>query len=107
MQVDYLKYENYFKQIDNIYFNNSSNKKNLSFVLTMAKILKLNLKNVIRTVNRFKGLNYRQQIIFKSKKLIIINDSKSTSFSATLPLLEKYKSPLPLLLKIDVLKSLS
>ena len=92
LQVDYLKYENYFKQIDNIYFNNSSNKKNLSFVLTMAKILKLNLKNVIRTVNRFKGLNYRQQIIFKSKKLIIINDSKSTSFSATLPLLEKYKN---------------
>ena len=92
LKVNYLKYEKYFKQINNIYFNNSSNKKNLSFVLTIAKILKLNLKNVIKIANQFKGLRYRQQIIYKSKKLLIINDSKSTSFSATIPLLENYKN---------------
>jgi UDP-N-acetylmuramoylalanine--D-glutamate ligase len=92
IKIDYLKYKKYFRQIDNIYFNNSSNKKNLSFVFSIAKVLKLNLKTVINTANKFKGLDYRQQIIYKSKKLIIINDSKSTSFSSTVPLLESYEN---------------
>ena len=42
--------------------------------------------------NKFKGLNFRQQIIYQSRKLLIINDSKSTSFSSTKPLLESYKN---------------
>jgi len=91
-KIDYLKDKKYFKKINNIYFNNSSNKKNLSFVFSIAKVLKLNLNIVINTANKFKGLNYRQQIIYKSKKLLIINDSKSTSFSSTIPLLESYKN---------------
>ena len=37
---------------------------------------------------KFKGLKYRQQIIHISKKLFIINVSKSTSFSSTIPQLE-------------------
>ena len=92
IKVNYLKYTKYFRQIDNIYFNNSSNKKNLSFVLAIAKMLNINLKIVIKTANNFRGLNYRQQIIHKSKKLLIINDSKSTSFSSTVPLLESYEN---------------
>ncbi len=92
IKVNYLEYNRYFKKIDNIYFNNSSNKKNLSYVLSIAKILKINFKKVIDTANKFKGLNYRQQIIHKSKKLLIINDSKSTSFSSTIPLLESYEN---------------
>ncbi len=92
INVNYLKYKKYFRQIDNIYFNNSSNKKNLSYVFSIAKILKINFKTVINTANNFKGLNYRQQIIHKSKKLLIINDSKSTSFSSTVPLLESYEN---------------
>ncbi len=92
INVNYLEYNRYFRKIDNIYFNNSSNKKNLSYVLSIAKILKINLKKVINTANKFKGLNYRQQIIHKSKKIIIINDSKSTSFSSTVPLLESYEN---------------
>ena len=58
----------------------------------IAKVLKLNLKIVLNTISKFKGLDYRQQIIYKSKKLLIINDSKSTSFSSTIPLLESYKN---------------
>ena len=56
IKIDYLKYKKYFRQIDNIYFNNSSNKKNLSFVFSIAKILKLNLKTVVNTANKFKGI---------------------------------------------------
>ena len=92
IKINHLQNKKYFKQIDNIYFNNSSYKKNLSFIFSIAKVLKLNLKTVINTANKFKGLDYRQQIIYKSKKLLIINDSKSTSFSSTVPLLESYKN---------------
>ncbi len=92
IKINYLKYKKYFRQIDNIYFNNSSNRINLSFVFGIAKVLKINLKTVLNTVNKFRGLDYRQQIIYKSKKLLIINDSKSTSFSSTVPLLESYEN---------------
>ena len=92
IKIDHFENKKYCKQIDNIYFNNSSNEKNLSFVFSIAKVLKLNLKTVINTANKFKGLDYRQQVIYKSKKLLIINDSKSTSFSSTAPLLESYEN---------------
>ena len=92
IKINYLKYKKYFRQIDNIYFNNSANRINLSFVFSIANVLKLNFKKVLNTANKFKGLDYRQQIIYKSKKLLIINDSKSTSFSSTLPLLESYEN---------------
>ena len=92
VKINYSKYKKYFKSLDNIYFNNYGNKKNLSFVLSIAKVLKINLKSVINTANKFKGLNYRQQIVYKSRKLLIINDSKSTSFSSTVPLLKSYKN---------------
>ena len=92
IKINYLNYKKYFKYIDNNYFKNSGNKKNLCFVLTIAKILRLNIKKIINTANKFKGLDYRQQIIHKSKKLLIINDSKSTSLSSTVPLLESYNN---------------
>ena len=92
IKIDYSKYKKYFNQIKNFYFNNYSNKKNLCFVLNIAKALRLNLKTVISAANNFMGLDYRQQIIHKSKKMLIINDSKSTSFSSTIPLLESYKN---------------
>ncbi len=92
IKINYLKYKKYFEQINNIYFNNSANRINLSFVFSIAKVLKLNLNIVLNTINKFRGLDFRQQIIYKSKKLLIINDSKSTSFSSTIPLLESYKN---------------
>ena len=92
IRVDHSKYKKFFSKIDNIYFNNFSNQKNLCFVISIAKKLKLNSKSVINVANKFKGLNFRQQIIYKSKKLLIINDSKSTSFSSTVPLLESFKN---------------
>ncbi len=92
VRINYAKYENYFKKIDNIYFNNYSNKKNFCFVFAIAKVFNVKIKILFDTVNNFKGLNYRQQIVHKSDKLIIINDSKSTSFSSTVPLLEVHKN---------------
>ena len=70
-------------KITNKYFISDGNKENLSFIFKIASKLKLNKKKLIKTINKFKGLNYRQQIIFDKKNLTIINDSKSTSFASS------------------------
>ena len=91
-RIDYAKYRKYYKFINNHYFINTSNIKNLSFIFALSKYLKLKKKKIISITNKFKGLNFRQQVVYKSKKLIIINDSKSTSFSSTEPLLMSFKN---------------
>jgi len=76
------------KKINNKYFNTDGNKKNLQFILEVAKILKLKKNALIKTLKKFKGLRYRQETIFHSEKLTIINDSKATTFSASVSLLK-------------------
>ena len=53
----------------------------------VANILKLKKDILFRTLEKFKGLNFRQQIIYNSNRLTIINDSKATSFSSSVSLL--------------------
>ena len=88
IKVDSLKDDKILNKIKNQYFLSSGNNENLSFVLKISKILKLNNKILFRTLNKFKGLKYRQQIIFENKNLTIINDSKSTSFASSENLLK-------------------
>ena len=88
IKVDTKKINKYLKDIDNEYFSTETNKENLSFVLEISKKLKLKNDNLKKTIQKFKGLKYRQQVIFKSKYLTIINDSKSTSFSSSIGLLK-------------------
>jgi UDP-N-acetylmuramoylalanine--D-glutamate ligase len=78
----------FLKKIDNQYFNTKSNIENLTFVMEVAKILKIEKNILYKTLKKFKGLKYRQQIIYQSKNLSIINDSKSTSFSSSESLLK-------------------
>ncbi len=80
------------KKIKNSYFENKNNLNNLKFVLEISKKLKLKNQKVFKVVNSFKELNFRQQILYKNKKLLIINDSKSTNFSSSINLLESYKN---------------
>jgi UDP-N-acetylmuramoylalanine--D-glutamate ligase len=76
------------KKIDNSYFMTDGNKENLTFIFEIAKVLKLKKDNLFRVLNKFRGLKYRQQIVFKSKNLTIINDSKATSFSSSASILK-------------------
>ena len=87
IRVD-TKKNNFLKNIHNNYFLTETNKENLLFVLEVSK--KFNLKNkvLLKTIQNFKGLKYRQQIIVKKKYLTIINDSKSTSFSSSIGVLK-------------------
>ncbi len=85
-------YKKIKKLVYNNYFDNINNLLNLSFIFEFAKIFKLNKSKLLKTVNSFKGLEFRQQIIYKNKFVTIINDSKSTSFSSSLNLLKSYKN---------------
>ena len=76
------------KKINNSYFYTEGNKENLTFIFHIAKFLKIKKNILFLTLKRFKGLKYRQQIIYKTKKLTIINDSKATSFSSSESLLK-------------------
>ena len=91
-RVNYKKYNRYHRSITNEYLRNLPNFKNLSFIFAISKNLKLSLKKIINVVNKFKQLEFRQQIVYQSEKLIIINDSKSTSLSSTLPILKSLKN---------------
>ncbi len=85
--------KNYFlNKIDNSYFSTETNQENLLFVLEILKKFKINKNLLISTIQKFKGLKYRQQIIFKKNDLTIINDSKSTSFSSSVSLLKSNKN---------------
>ena len=78
--------------IKNNYFNNSNNLTNLKFALEVSKLFNIKYLYIKKAIRNFKGLNFRQQILFNNKKLQIINDSKSTSFSSSINLLKSFKN---------------
>ena len=80
------------KKINNRYFMSDGNKENLSFVIEIVKLLKIKKENLFRVLKKFNGLKYRQELIFKSKNLTIINDSKATSFSSSLSIMRSMSS---------------
>ena len=79
-------------KIKNAYFKNSGNIENLLFAYAVAKNLKIKDKVIIKALNHFKGLPHRQEVIFNSKELLCINDSKATSFDASLQCLSNYNN---------------
>ncbi len=88
IKVNTHKINKIFNKLNNEYFTTEANKENLSFVLSILKKFKLKKKPLIKTIKNFKGLKYRQQVIYKKSYLTIINDSKSTSFSSSIGILK-------------------
>ena len=88
IRVDTKKTDKFYENIDNKYFLTETNRENLSFVLEISKKLNLNNSLLIKTIQKFNGLKYRQQVIYRKKYLTIINDSKSTSFSSSVGILK-------------------
>ncbi len=89
IKVDTKNVDKTLHNIKNDYFLSDTNKENLSFVLEISKRFNLKKKILIKTLQNFKGLKYRQEIILRRKNLLIINDSKSTSLSSSESLLKK------------------
>ena len=71
------------KKINNDYLLDKNNLNNIHFVYVICKYFKISDSNIFNSLNSFKGLRFRKQIVYK-KNLSIINDSKSTSFSSQL-----------------------
>ena len=88
IKVDILDKNKILENLNNKYFLSHGNRENLAFVLKISKKLKLNNRDLLQTLNRFKGLKYRQQTVYENKNLIIINDSKATSFASSENLLK-------------------
>ena len=79
----------FITSLNNDYFLSASNIENLSFVIEIIKKFKIKKRAIVDTVKKFKGLKYRQQIIFDNKNISVINDSKSTSYSSSIEMLKK------------------
>ncbi len=84
---------NYFRsKIYNNYLLDKNNLRNIHFVYEISKIFKISNYKIFKSLNLFRGLKFRKEIILDKPKLKIINDSKSTSFSSTNGLLSTYKN---------------
>ena len=79
---------NVLNKINNPYFFTEGNKENLLTVIEVLKKFNIKKNKIFKFLKNFKGLKYRQQIIYKSKKLTIINDSKATSYSSSISILK-------------------
>ncbi len=66
--------------------------QNFNFAIHISKLLKIKKRIIKKTINNFKGLPFRQEIIYQNKKVMIMNDSKSTSFSSSLNILKSFKN---------------
>lgn len=60
------------------------NLNNIMFVLTVCKILNLNMENVKETISNFKGLEHRMEYVGKYDDIIFYNDSIATIPEATI-----------------------
>ena len=78
-------------KIKNTYFLTDGNKQNLLHVFAVAKKLGVKKSVLFKTINNFKGLKFRQQIIYESKKFTLINDSKATSYLSSINILKSLK----------------
>tara|TARA_Y100000590_G_scaffold424729_1_gene531958 strand:+ start:373 stop:1440 length:1068 start_codon:yes stop_codon:yes gene_type:complete len=91
-KLSYSK-EIFFKdRIKNFYLLDKNNLNNIHFIYSICRKFRISNKKIFQPLNRFKGLKFRKQIIYNRNNLKIINDSKSTSFSATIGLLSSYKN---------------
>ena len=88
IKINTKKINRLIKNTKNEFFLSEANKENFLFALEISKKLNLKYELIKKTIQKFNGLKYRQQVIFRKKYLTIINDSKSTSFSSSIGVLK-------------------
>jgi len=92
IKLNYSKQNFFKKKINNEYLLDKNNLNNIHFIYSICKKFKFSDAKIFKSLNKFSGLKFRKQIIYNKRNLIIINDSKSTSFSSTTGLLSTYKN---------------
>ncbi len=91
IKVDTKSINKHIRRIKNPYFLTEGHQNNLAFIFAITKKFRLKKTNLFKVINNFKGLKYRQQIIYHSKELTLINDSKATSYSSSINILKSLK----------------
>ena len=81
--VKLKKFNKVKSQISNNYLKSTTNHENINFVYALSKLLKINDKKFIKSMDTFVGLPHRYEIFLKNKFATFINDSKATSFEAS------------------------
>ena len=92
IKINYSKTDFFKKKINNDYLLDKNNLNNIHFVYKISKQLKISDEKIFKSLNLFKALKFRKEIIYNKFNLKIINDSKSTSFSSTSGLLSSYEN---------------
>ena len=91
--------DNYFKKSKKLFIKNISkdleghfNNQNILIAYMCCKILKLSENNFLEVIKSFKGLPFRSSVIFNSKRLKIVNNSKSTNLNSTINSIKNYNN---------------
>lgn len=79
-------------KISNKLLLTSANLENLSNIIFILEKFKIKESYLINSINKFKGLEHRQEKFLKKKNIEFINDSKATSFISTMHALKSYKN---------------
>ena len=90
--------DNYFDQnlinlsTKNLKINFEQNKQNILASYVVSKILNYKTNLFLKSLVEFQGLKHRSELVYKNKKMMIINDSKATNLSATINTVKSYKN---------------
>lgn len=79
-----LNNEVLYNTLNKRYLLGEHNVRNIMFVLTITKILNLDIKTAINTINNFKGLEHRLEYVGTYNGILYYNDSISTIPSSTI-----------------------
>lgn len=74
------------------------NLENIALAWTVAKILKLNDKEISKIVKKFKGVEHRLEFVKKVNSVSFYNDSAATNPDATLAALKSFNEPVHLII---------
>ena len=81
------------------------NQKNLNHAIEVANYYHLSHEQIQEGINKIKIDHYRQEIIFRSRLFVFVNDSKSTSVEATNSCIDQFEDDKKILILSGVFKS--
>jgi len=85
-----ILYQNQQILLPNLKLKGEHNKQNIIFAFTIAKLLGINDKEIIKSISKFSGLRYRMDFCGKINNINFINDSKSTNVKSSEGALKTY-----------------
>ena len=90
LKIRTMNYKDFIN--DNSSLNGTHNQINASIAISLAKSLNINDKKIKLSIKSFRGLPHRMETLYTSKKIKIINDSKSTNGESTAAALSSFSN---------------